>query len=117
MHEAPPTRTDGRQATSNRQPAGKPGRKHPTALHSLSAEGELSTQPRGTPRGITDDTGHAEGARHKGHQISSWTISLPGPAMLHSLGRNQPSLTPGSHPPGVTSLRPEAPSEAGGGCT
>ena len=78
-------------------------------------EGELSTRARGTSRGVKDDT--AEEDRQKGHQISSWTVSLPGPAMPHSLGRSQPSLTPGSHPLGVTSPRPVAPSEAEGGCT
>ena len=101
----------------DRQPAGKPGRRCPAALHSPLEKGELSTQPRGTSRGIKDDTGDGEGDRQEGHQIGSWTISLPEPATPHSLGRNQPSLTPGSHPPGVTSLRPGAPSEAGGGCT
>ena len=49
----------------DRQPAAKPGRRRPAALHSPLEKGELSTQPRGTSRGIKDDTGDGEGEQEE----------------------------------------------------
>lgn len=90
-----PSHEDGWRQATQQAARWEAGQKTPHCPAQPVSRGRVSPPAQGTPRGIKDDTGHAEGARHKGHQISSWTISFLGQLCCTALAETSLSLTLG----------------------